>query len=94
VFNHLAVLLRTVYKRNVPNHHHDELAQLRAADYQREIDELRAGGALVSHALDCALQLIDVLITWMPQGTVLPEGVSACKHRLDEAMKPIRRRDR
>jgi hypothetical protein len=59
---------------------------------QDEIVKLREDSARVVHALDCALQLIDCLIAFLPEGMVLPEGVKTCKYRLDEAMDNIRRR--
>jgi hypothetical protein len=59
---------------------------------QDEIVKLRADSARVVQALDCALQLIDCLIAFLPEGMVLPEGVKTCKYRLDEAMDNIRRK--
>jgi hypothetical protein len=94
--------MHTVYVCNMSNHHDWELIQLyqeevralrealrRASD---EVRTLREDSALVVYALDCAVQLTDSLITWLPEGMVLPEGVKTCKYRLDEAMKAIGRR--
>jgi len=76
----------------MPNHHHDELAALRNADHRREIEALREDTARVLYALDCALQLVECLIAFTPEGVVLPEGVATCKYRLDEAMKKLGRK--
>jgi hypothetical protein len=59
---------------------------------EAEMQELREDSARVMHALDCALQLVDCLIAFLPEGMVLPEGVKTCKYRLDEAMDNIRRK--
>jgi hypothetical protein len=81
--------MQTVYKCNIMANHQD---WERVRFLQDEIVKLRADGARVVLALDCALQLIDCLIAFMPEGMVLPEGVKTCKYRLDEAMDNIRRR--
>jgi len=75
-----------VFLDDMPNH---QLDRLRA----QEIAQLREDGARVSYALDCALQLVECLIAWAPEGTVLPEGVKTCKYRLDEAMRQIARKE-
>jgi hypothetical protein len=76
----------------MPNHSDRE----RADYYQEEINTLRSelrvlreDSARVVYALDCAIQLTDCLITWLPEGMVLPDGVKTCKYRLDEAMRAI-----
>jgi len=76
------------------NHHDRDLLGLRSEDYRREIAQLRHDSAQVVYALDCALQLVECLIAWIPEGTVLPEGVVTCKYRLDKAMEPIKGRKR
>jgi hypothetical protein len=87
--------MQTVYKCNMPNHHDWELRDLYQQEtvmLRKELQAIRADAARVVQALDCALQLIDCLIAFLPEGMVLPEGVKTCKHRLDEAMDNIRRR--
>jgi hypothetical protein len=88
--------MRSVYVCNMANHTDRELAQY----YQEEIKTLRGelrmlreDSARVVYALDCALQLTECLIAFLPEGMVLPEGVKTCKYRLDEAMKGIHRRE-
>jgi len=54
------------------------------------ITELRAGGALVVHGLDVAMQLISALIAWMPEGQLLPDSVGGLKLQLDEVWEKIR----
>jgi hypothetical protein len=56
-----------------------------------ELTKTREDAAKVIHALDCAIQLIEALIAFLPDGTVLPEGVATAKHALDHAMKELRR---
>ena len=51
--------------------------------------ELRADAAKVIHALDCAVQTVDALISWMPEGLTLSPEVSGCKERLDNAMRAV-----
>jgi hypothetical protein len=57
-----------------------------------KLQQVRTDAAKVVYALDCAVQLIEVLIAWkIPEETVLPEGVAACQHRLIEALRELRR---
>jgi hypothetical protein len=77
------------------NHADWERVQL----YQEEIDALheqlrvlREDSACVVYALDCAVQLTDCLIAFLPEGMPVHEGVATCKYRLDEAMRAIQRR--
>jgi hypothetical protein len=81
----------------MPNHHDWERIQIYQEEgraLREELRVLREDSALVVYALECALQLTDSLITWMPEGTVLSEGVRTCKYRLDEAMQAIGNRKR
>ncbi len=61
-----------------------ECTQLRA-----ELVQVRADTAKVIHALDCAMQTVDALIAWMPEGLNLSPEVSGCKERLDIAMRAV-----
>ena len=54
-----------------------------------ENEELRADAAKVVHALDCAVQAVDALIAWMPEGLSLSPDVTGCKQRLDRAMRAV-----
>lgn len=58
---------------------------------EAELEDARLGNAKVIHALDCAVQLIEALIMYLPAGTVLPEGVTTAKGALDHAMRELRR---
>jgi hypothetical protein len=64
----------------------EENAQLR-----RDLSALQQNSGMVVHALDCAGALIDALITWLPEGMPLPDGVRTCKHNLDTAMAALGR---
>ena len=68
-----------------------ECAQLRAETtrLQVELARLRADTALIVNALDCAVQTVDALIAWMPEGLTLSPQVSGCKERLDKAMRAV-----
>jgi hypothetical protein len=87
-------------ERAMPNGHpselldiyRDECANLRKELYKtiHEIGEIKENAGLVVHALDCALALTEQLFIYLPQGTILPEAVSACKHSLDLAMTTVR----
>jgi hypothetical protein len=68
-----------------------ECAQLRAetARLQVELAQIRADTAKVIHALDTAMQTVDALIAWMPEGLTLSPEVSGCKERLDMAMRAV-----
>jgi hypothetical protein len=57
---------------------------------QRELEKTRQDAALVVHALNCAIQLIEALITYTPEGTSLHPGVATCKATLDQAIAAFR----
>jgi hypothetical protein len=63
----------------------------RVLELERQLTEMQIGSAKAIHALDCAIQLVEALIAYLPEGTVLPEGVATAKHALDHAMKELRR---
>ena len=54
-----------------------------------ELAQIRADTAKVIHALDAAMQTVDALIAWMPEGLNLSPQVSGCKERLDMAMRAV-----
>lgn len=62
----------------------------RTALVMNELTRCRSEAALVVHALDCAIQLIEMLIAFMPDGTVLHPNVATAKGALDRAMGAIR----
>jgi hypothetical protein len=68
-----------------------ECAQLRAETtrLQAELTQVRVDTAKVVHALDTAVQTVDALIAWMPEGLNLSPEVSGCKQRLDMAMRAV-----
>jgi len=79
----------------MPNHHDWERADYyhqENIDLRNELRTVREDAASVVYALDCALQLIDALILFLPEGQPLPENLAGCKHRLDQAMDVVRRR--
>jgi hypothetical protein len=59
------------------------------ARLQVELAQIRTGTAKVVHALDAAVQTVDALIAWMPEGLNLSPEVSGCKERLDMAMRAV-----
>ena len=72
-----------------------ELAQVRAeaqATLQHcahALEQARIDSARVMQALDCALQTVDALLAWMPEGLTLSPEVSGCKQRLNAAMDAV-----
>jgi hypothetical protein len=62
-------------------------------DAYAELEQSRTDAAKVVHALDCAVQTVDALIAWMPEGLNLSPGVATCKHNLDEAMRAVMGRE-
>jgi hypothetical protein len=72
-----------------------ELAQARDetkaayATCAHTLNEVRVDTAKVIHALDCAIQTVDALIAWMPEGLNLSPDVGGCKERLDRAMLAV-----
>jgi hypothetical protein len=59
------------------------------ARLQAELMQVRTDTALVVNALDCAVQTVDALIAWMPEGLSISPEVSGCKQRLDMAMRAV-----
>jgi len=55
--------------------------------------QIRSDSALVVHALNCAMQLIDGLISWVPHGQVLPPTLTGLHERFVLAMETISRRE-
>lgn len=56
-----------------------------------ELTEAIAGNARVIKALDAALQWGEALFAFLPEGTILPEGVKTAHGALREALGDIRR---
>jgi hypothetical protein len=54
-----------------------------------ELNTTRADAALVVHALNCAIQLTEALIAYMPDNSPLHPSVASAKGALDAAMKAI-----
>src|SRR6476659_9141233 len=69
-----------------------ELAQVRAeaqATLQHcahALEQARIDSAKVMQALDCALQTVDALLAWMPEGLMLWPEASRCKPGLKDTM--------
>jgi hypothetical protein len=54
-----------------------------------ELTKTRADAALVVHALNCAIQLTEALIAYMPDNSPLHPNVASAKNALDTAMRAI-----
>ena len=61
----------------------------RIKELEAELAKVREGAALIVHALNCAIQLTEALITYMPDQSPLHPSVGACKGALDNAMRAI-----
>lgn len=61
----------------------------RAKELETELAKCREGAGLIIHALNCAIQLTDALIAYMPDGSPLHPDVAASKGALDQAMRAI-----
>jgi hypothetical protein len=61
----------------------------RIRELEAELAKVREGAALIVHALNCAIQLTEALITYMPDQSPLHPSVGACKGALDNAMRAI-----
>jgi hypothetical protein len=62
----------------------------RTAILINELTRCRNDAALVVHALGCAIQLIERLIAFTPDGSALHPEVATAKSALDRAMNAIR----
>src|SRR5215813_1486558 len=60
-------------------------------DSSQEMTQLRADAATVVHALDTAVQLVEALIAFSPEGSPLSPDVGIRKAALDQAMANMRR---
>jgi hypothetical protein len=81
-----------LYQREIMTLHRqlaEAVAETHAArtQYQAAL----AGNAKVVHALDRGVQLIEVLIAFLPAGEPLHPGLASAKHAFDEALKDLRR---
>lgn len=56
---------------------------------EHELEQCRADAALVVHALDCAMQLTEALISFLPSGTPLHPAVATAKHNFDRAWAAV-----
>jgi hypothetical protein len=63
--------------------------QHRIKELETELSKTRESAAMIVHALNCAMQLIEVLIAYTPDNTPLHPGVGTAKGALDEAMRAI-----
>jgi hypothetical protein len=66
----------------------------RVRELEAELSSCRQDAAMVIHALDCAVQLVAVLIAFMPDGSPIHPGVATAKDALDDAMAAIHGRRR
>lgn len=63
--------------------------QQRIKELEAELARVREGAGLIIHALNCAIQLTEALITYMPDQSPLHPTVATCKGALDQAMRSI-----
>lgn len=63
----------------------------RAKKAETELQECKAGNAKLIHALDCAIIWAEALFAWLPEGTVMPEGILAAKNNLSRALEEVRK---
>ena len=54
-----------------------------------QLKKLQEGAGMVVHALNCAVQLTEALIAYMPEGSPMHPDVARCKNELDHAMRAI-----
>ena len=79
----------------------DQNARLQAENQRIQADntalmtalqQAAADSALVIEALSRAIQMIEVLIAYMPDGQPVHPGVVTCKSALDDAMRAMHQR--
>lgn len=68
---------------------HEASLEAQIARLQIELTQVRVDAAKLVYALDCAVQTVDALIAWMPEGLALSPEVGGCKERLDKAMRAV-----
>jgi hypothetical protein len=68
--------------------------QQRIKELETELSKTRESAAMIVHALNCAVQLTEALITYMPDQSPLHPSVATAKGALDDAMRAIHRRAR
>jgi len=66
----------------------------RIRELEAELSKTREGAAMVIHALNCAMQLIEVLIAFTPDNSPMHPGVGTAKGALDDAMRALHGRAR
>jgi len=69
-----------------------EIRDKKIAALEAELQQTRLDASKVVHALDCAIQVIEALIRWLPEGTELSTDVKTRKENLDRAMRVITRK--
>ena len=60
-------------------------------NHDDELQQTRRDAATVVHALDTAVQLIETLIAWLPEGQTMSHELSAAKAQFDRAIAAMRR---
>jgi hypothetical protein len=63
--------------------------QARIQELEAQLSKACQGNALILHALNCALQLIEALIAFTPAGSPMHPGVATAQGALHEAMRAI-----
>lgn len=62
-----------------------------AADLKQQLEACRLGNAKLIYALDCAIIWAEALFAWLPEGTVMPEGIQAAKNSFSRALAEVRK---
>jgi hypothetical protein len=60
-----------------------------AVEYGREATRLRGELGRAQYAVDCAIILINALVIFIPNGTVLHPGVGVAQAKLDRALHAL-----
>ena len=58
---------------------------------EERLQQPRRDAATVVHALDTAVQLIDTLIAWMPEGNIISHDLGRAKNAFDRAFAAMQR---
>jgi hypothetical protein len=62
---------------------------VRNQELEDQLRKAREGNAMIIHALNCSLQLVEALIAFTPDNSPMHPGVATAKGALDQAMRAI-----
>jgi hypothetical protein len=88
--------MESIYQQEIGRLKHElraSRAETQAAynDCETRLSEARIGNGKIVHALDTAIQLVEALIMFLPEGMILPDGVKTAKGALDHALRELRK---